>query len=440
MSESSPGSITARGQADDGGERRVAIACQGGGSHTAFTAGVLSRLLGAAELEDHRVVALSGTSGGAVCALLAWSALCDGEPGRAKELLEGFWADNTASDPLSMALNTWLLWASTLQSTGMLPAISPYDIPVTGLDHFRDLLSRWVHFARIEADELGAHPLLLIGAVDVLSGRFRAFHSHHERITADMVLASAAIPTVFPAIHTDGGTYWDGLFSQNPPVRELLEAQPDELWVIQINPTATEREPRSVIDITDRRNELSGNLSLYQELHVIEKIDQLLADGLLIGDRYKQVTVRVIELSRPASSRLLGPASKLNRDRRFLRELMAQGERQAEEFLTALAFEQAWRRRDVDALAGLLHADADLVSAAPFPEHGPVQGAQLDAALRELSRSVRMDPTRKQVTREAAAWTVVVDDAGTRGRGRIEAVVRDGRVVRIRLGRSEPSG
>ena len=200
---------------------------------------------------------------------------------------------------------------------GMLPAVSPYDIPVTGLDHFRDLLGRWVEFDRLEADDLAAHPLLLIGAVDVLSGRFRAFHSHHERITADMVLASAAIPTVFPAIHTDGGVYWDGLFSQNPPVRELLEAQPDELWVIQINPTATDREPRSVLDITDRRNELSGNLSLYQELHVIEKIDQLLADGLLIGDRYKQVTVRVIEMSRPASSRLLGPASKLNRDRGF---------------------------------------------------------------------------------------------------------------------------
>lgn len=165
----------------------------------------------------------------------------------------------------------------------MLPAVSPYDVPVTGVDHFRELLCRWVDFERIEVDALARSPLLLIGAVDVLSGRFRAFHSRRDRISADMVLASAAIPTVFPAIHTDGGTFWDGLFSQNPPVRELLGAQPDELWVVQINPTATEREPRSVIDIADRRNELSGNLSLYQELHVIEKIDQLLAEGVLVG-------------------------------------------------------------------------------------------------------------------------------------------------------------
>ena len=285
MTESLPGRSGGKGQAGGGGGRRVTIACQGGGSHTAFTAGVLSRLLGAVELEDHRVVALSGTSGGAVCALLAWSALRDGEPGRARELLEGFWADNSASDPVAMTLNTWLVWASTLQSTGMLPAVSPYDIPVTGVDHFRDLLCRWVDFERIEVDALAGSPLLLIGAVDVLSGRFRAFHSRRDRISADIVLASAAIPTVFPAIHTDGETFWDGLFSQNPPVRELLEAQPDELWVIQINPTTMEREPRSGIDIADRRNKLSGNLSLYQELHVIEKIDQLLAEGVLRTNR-----------------------------------------------------------------------------------------------------------------------------------------------------------
>ena len=44
--------------------KRVAIACQGGGSHTAFTAGGLKGLLRSG-LPEHEVVALSGTSGGA---------------------------------------------------------------------------------------------------------------------------------------------------------------------------------------------------------------------------------------------------------------------------------------------------------------------------------------------------------------------------------------
>ena len=416
-----------------GERRRVAIACQGGGSHTAFTAGVLSRLFDGDELGDYEIVGLSGTSGGAVCALLAWTALREGDRHKARALLDGFWADNSASSPVDAAANFWLLWASTLQSTGFLPAVSPYDLPATGLDHFRDLLTRRVDFDRIEADPLGALPLFLVGAVDVLSGQFRAFHSRKERIVPDMILASAAIPTVFPTIHVGDGAYWDGLFSQNPPVHDLLDARPDELWVIQINPTARADEPKTVLDITDRRNELSGNISLYQELHGIEVIDRLLAEGLLIGDRYKHVTVRILEFARPLSSRLLGPTSKLNRDARFIRELMALGEQQAEEFLAVLTFERAWRARDVDAVLRVLTPDVELTSSAPFRPRDALRGAQAHAEVADLADAVRMDLTRKQLTRELATWTVRLEgDAGRRGR--VEAEIDGHRITRLRLG------
>ena len=416
-----------------GERRRVAIACQGGGSHTAFTAGVLSRLFDGDELGDYEIVGLSGTSGGAVCALLAWTALREGDRHKARALLDGFWADNSASSPVDAAANFWLLWASTLQSAGFLPAVSPYDLPATGLDHFRDLLTRRVDFDRIEADPLGALPLFLVGAVDVLSGRFRAFDSRRERIVPDMILASAAIPTVFPTIHVGDGAYWDGLFSQNPPVHDLLDARPDELWVIQINPTARADEPKTVLDITDRRNELSGNISLYQELHGIEVIDRLLAEGLLIGDRYKHVTVRILEFARPLSSRLLGPTSKLNRDARFIRELMALGEQQAEEFLAVLTFERAWRARDVDAVLRVLTPDVELTSSAPFRPRDALRGAQAHAEVADLADAVRMDLTRKQLTRELATWTVRLEgDAGRRGR--VEAEIDGRRITRLRLG------
>ena len=416
-----------------GERRRVAIACQGGGSHTAFTAGVLSRLFDGDELDEYEIVGLSGTSGGAVCALLAWTALREGDRHKARALLDGFWADNSASSPVDAAANFWLLWASTLQSAGFLPAVSPYDLPATGLDHFRDLLTRRVDFDRIEADPLGALPLFLVGAVDVLSGQFRAFHSRKERIVPDMILASAAIPTVFPTIHVGDGAYWDGLFSQNPPVHDLLDARPDELWVIQINPTARADEPKTVLDITDRRNELSGNISLYQELHGIEVIDRLLAEGLLIGDRYKHVTVRILEFARPLSSRLLGPTSKLNRDARFIRELMALGEQQAEEFLAVLVFERAWRARDVDAVLRVLAPDVELTSSAPFRPRDALRGAQAHAEVADLADAVRMDLTRKQLTRELATWTVRLEsDAGRRGR--VEAEIDGRRITRLRLG------
>ncbi len=414
--------------------RRVTIACQGGGSHTAFTAGVLARLLDGDELDGCEVVGLSGTSGGAICALLAWSALREGDKHKARALLEGFWEDNSASSMMDAAVNAWMVWVSTLQGLGMVPVASPYDLPVNGLANFRDLLRNWVDFDRVDLDSAGEHPLLLMGAVDVLSGRFRAFNSRRDRITADMVLASAAIPTVFPTVHTDGGAYWDGLFSQNPPVRDLLDTKPDELWVIQINPTARADEPRSVLDITDRRNELAGNLSLYQELHVIELIDRLLADGQLVGDRYKQVVVRVLEFSRPESSKLMGPASKLNRDARFIRSLMTQGERQAEEFLAARAFEDAWRRGDVDEVLALFAPDVELTSTGPFRARALLRGEDAHDAVRELCKDVRMDLTHKQLTRERAVWTVRLDGSASGAQGRIEAAFADGRVVRVQLG------
>ena len=364
---------------------------------------------------------------------MAWTALRDGDQRKARALLDGFWGDNSASTPLDAAVNVWLLWTSTLQSTGFLPTVSPYDLPSTGLDHFRDLLTRRVDFDRIEADPLGAQPQLLIGAVDVLSGQFRAFNSRQERIVPDMILASAAIPTLFTTVHVAGGAFWDGLFSQNPPVHDLLDTRPDELWVIQINPTARADEPKTVLDITDRRNELSGNLSLYQELHGIEVIDRLLAEGQLVGDRYKHVTVRILEFSRPLSSRLLGPASKLNRDARFIRELMAQGEQQAEEFLAMLAFEQAWRSGDVDAVLAILAPDVELTSTAPFRPRDSLRGEHARAEVAELCTAVRLDLTRKQLTRERATWTVRLEGEADRS-GRVEAEIVDGVVTALRMG------
>jgi len=329
---------------------RVAIACQGGGSHTAFTAGVLDRLCSDV-LDTHEVVGFSGTSGGAVCALLAWYAFRYGDPAAAGRLLEEFWEDNSASSPWEQVLNASAMLAGDLQQFVVMPTISPYDNVLAGsaAEEFKAMLRRRVDFARVEPG--AEEPVLVIGVVDVLSGEFRAFDSRWDRISAETVLASAAIPTLFRAVSVDGGTFWDGLFSQNPPIRDLVDLRPDEIWVIQINPTRREVEPRTVDDIGDRRNELAGNLSLYQELHFVEKIDEWLEAGILAEDAgYKTVVVRIVELS-PARVRWpLGARSKLNRDPAFIRDLMDLGRAQADEFLTAVAFERAWKEQNSDAV------------------------------------------------------------------------------------------
>jgi NTE family protein len=361
----------------------------------------------------------------------------------AADALDAFWRDNSATAPHEQIVNHWIVWASSLQNFVTMPAISPYDnyFSVSALKEFRRMLERRVDFAQVRVQPQGTYPVLLVGAVDVLSGEFRAFNSRRERITPETILASAAIPTLFRSVRPgDGGTYWDGLFSQNPPVRELTDEGPDEVWVIQINPKELETEPRTVIEIADRRNELSGNLSLYQELRFIEKVDQLLEAGLLSPDgKYKQIVVRVIELSRSRFSRSLGTASKLNRDPRFIEDLMSHGEARAEEFLVALTFEDAWRSRDPDAVASFFTEDAELVSTAPFPSRGSHRGKRQIRRFvaKHLAGDVRVDLTRKQVARNGVAWTVRLlggDGSHDRAEGVAEAQFREGKIKALRLG------
>jgi NTE family protein len=308
--------------------KTVAIACQGGGSHTAFTGGVLQRLLAD---EDHRVVALSGTSGGAVCALLAWYGLLTGGAAEAGRLLERFWEANAATTLSGKLANAWLVGLARLEGRVTLPTVSPYLYPDLAGPALTDLLTDHVdvdRLARLQESPPEDQPLLLVGAVDVLSGDFTAFSSRRQEITVDAVLASAAVPLLFRAVEVGGRHYWDGLFSQNPPVRQLPDAGPDEIWVIRINPRARATEPKTVGDIADRRNELAGNLSLEQELHAIRKVNGWV-DRL--GDPYRRIEIREIDLDLD-----LDLPSKLDRRPAFLRRLFDEGREQADAFLAGL--------------------------------------------------------------------------------------------------------
>jgi NTE family protein len=306
----------------------VAIACQGGGSHTAFTAGVLKEILRNCPSE-YEITALSGTSGGAMCAALAWDGLRRDDPEGAIERLDGFWNDIAASAPWEQLTNNATLWSSRLTSEIGTFGLSPYRSPLseTTERQFRDLIERHVRF---DGTARTAPPHLYVGAVNVESGSFEIFTDGDEGVSA--LLASAAIPTLFRAVEIDGAGHWDGLFSQNPPIRHFTsevpaERKPDEIWIVRINPRTTADTPRSLDRITDRRNELSGNLSLEQEKHMIESINDLIAEKIITHERYKPIDLREIELDMD-----LDVHSKLNRDPDFLERLMTRGESKASDF------------------------------------------------------------------------------------------------------------
>ncbi|MFC7154065.1 patatin-like phospholipase family protein [Halomarina halobia] len=327
---------------------KVAIACQGGGSHTAFTAGVLRRLL-RERPSDVEIVGLSGTSGGAICALAAWYGLLTGGEGRAAELLESIWDDLAADGVPERTANALLVWTSRALESGLpIPQFSPYHAPTAaiGRGRLRDVLEAHVRFDRLPALVDATSPTLLIGTVDVNDGEFKTIVN--EGITADAVLASAAVPSLFEAVRLertaphldpdvyDGDLHWDGLFSQNPPIREFLdvpnvaEEKPDEIWIVRINPKERRGEPTSLEEIADRRNELAGNLSLEQEVAFIEQVNEWLrADPPKLRGEYKPIEIRWIALEER-----LPTASKLDRRPSFLRDLMEGGDAQARRFLS----------------------------------------------------------------------------------------------------------
>ena len=323
----------------------VAIACQGGGSHAAFGAGVIDRLF-----EDYgrrfRLAALSGTSGGAVNAVLAWSGLIQGGPAEARRRLQGMWEELGASD-LPDALRNWA--GQVLLGLPFTWELSPYVLDLGAREELVDRLRRWARLEDMPTDPARLNdPYLLVGATDILNGVSVAIRGDGEAVTrprqkvrlrrepfdyADVV-ASAAIPPLYKDVERRGTAFWDGLFSINPPVNVLtnLEPRPEEIWIVQINPQLADRAPRSMRDIADRRNELGGNISLNKELDMIEAVNEMLGKGLLAGGHYRPIAVRIVGMEEHEAGVDLTYASKFDRSPPFLRRLFDLGRERAPAF------------------------------------------------------------------------------------------------------------
>jgi NTE family protein len=358
----------ANGQEGTMNQRRIAIACQGGGSQCAFVAGVLRTFMADGVQDRFKIVALSGTSGGAITAALAWYGLLEQARGDGKPIEDrilGFWRDLTAQTPQEMLLDGWCAQIMRLTESGILPTIasSPSSpqfrfwtqvmIPMMTRPQFTDLgtlVRRHLDFDALPSLVEPDSPVLLVGAADVLQGAFKVFSSARQEIKAEALLASASIPNLFPATWVDGNAYWDGIFSANPPIVAFLrkalmgkESLPDEIWIIQVNRAHYDSIPEKPAEIFDRRNQLAGNLSLRHELQMIEMVNLLIQEHALTDgfrarfgvDTARPITVRFVRMS-PELSEGLDYPSKLSRQPSHIDKLIAEGEAQGRTFLAEL--------------------------------------------------------------------------------------------------------
>jgi NTE family protein len=152
------------------------------------------------------------------------------------------------------------------------------------------------------------------------------------------VAASGTLPIFREAEHINGdGHYWDGLYSQNPPVREFIakaDEVPDELWIVRINPQQWPELPKSNADVQDRENELMGNLSLHKELDFILKVNEWIEQykDEKFGKDHKRVIVRTIKMKEKTADKLRY-SSKFDRSRAFMEDLRDQGHKAARDWL-----------------------------------------------------------------------------------------------------------
>lgn len=348
---------------------KIAIACQGGGSQTAFTAGVLKTFFEHRVQDKYDIVSLSGTSGGGICAFFAWLALHLGHDD-CNELID-FWQNNCAKTGREQFINNLMITWINAVNKGIIPTLnqSPTSeaaraiakITTAGLrpefSDLKQLLTQHADFSQMDNFK-GKAPVLVLGACNILSGRLTKFSSYNEVIKPEHLTASACVPNIFPAVEINGQAYWDGLFSDNPPIDVLIKEAvigpfvPDEIWVIKINPTTTDHIPTEISDIHDRRNQLEGNISLFQNLSQIEflnflfglgayKKSHLAARGItheiripksFPDDPDKPYHIPMIEMSSELQ-KSLNFAGKLDRDPEHIELLINDGVKQGTKFL-----------------------------------------------------------------------------------------------------------
>jgi NTE family protein len=315
--------------------KRIKLALQGGGSHGAFTWGVIDRLL---EHGGFEVEAIVGASAGAVNAAVLAYGLAIGGPAGGRERLSDFWHRVSAAGRLGPLQPTPFDKLFSLGNMNFSPLwhlhdmlskiFSPYEINPGNFNPLRDLLLDVVDFDRLRASRTG--PELFVCATNVLNGRLRVFHK--PEVTADSIMASATLPFLFQAVEIDGQYFWDGGYCGNPPIFPLIYmGGGQDILIVQINPINIANVPKTARAILDHAATLSFNSSLMREMRVIKFVQDLIDRGELDPAKYMRTLIHTIDAEQELTA--FDVSSKFNSDLGFLLHLFALGRAKTDSFI-----------------------------------------------------------------------------------------------------------
>jgi NTE family protein len=252
--------------------KTIALALQGGGALGAYQAGVFEGLIEAGITPTW----LSGVSIGAInAAIIAGNA-----PENRLARLRDFW-DTIASS------SAWDGWLDGTTLRGLRNQSSAFSAMTSGLPGFFkprkvDLfaLNPWASFfgaeeatsyydtselkdtlnRLIDWDILNDQTKRLsVGAVNIETGNFCYFDTKIERLTAEHIMASGALPPALPAITIGKAQYWDGGIVSNTPLQYLLELDDlNDTLAFQVDLfSARGALPRNMADVMSRQKDIT---------------------------------------------------------------------------------------------------------------------------------------------------------------------------------------
>ncbi|HEY6980144.1 patatin-like phospholipase family protein [Reyranella sp.] len=337
--------------------KRINIALQGGGSHGAFTWGVLDALI-----EDGRLAfeAVSGTSAGAMNAAIMLQGWAKAGPEGARKALADFWnelgalavASPVRRSPLDRLQGNWNLddsptamWADVIQRT-----LSPWQRNPLNFDPLRDLLRKHFDEAAVRACE---QIKVFVAATNVETGKVRLF-SRHE-LSIDALLASACLPNIHDAVVIDGVPYWDGGYRGNPPIWPFIYASDShDVVLVELDPAVRKGVPRSNAEIADRLNEITFGGALMAEMRAIAFVQDLIGQGAITGPFGARLKMMLIHsINDDAALAPLGAVSKFNIEPEFLEHLFQLGRAAATRWL-ASTFDSIGVKTSIDIAARFL--------------------------------------------------------------------------------------
>jgi NTE family protein len=316
------------------GQKAINLALQGGGSHGAFTWGVLDRFL---EEDQLTIDGISATSAGSINAVVLACGLEVGGREGAKKALAHFWRRMSAlaaSSPFQPSLfdkirgNFGLDYSGWYMLTNILcQFFSPYQLNPFNLNPLRNLLEEVVYFKCVRQQTAVK---LFLCATNVRTCKLKIFCG--RELTAKHVLASSCLPFLMHAVEIDGERYWDGGFIGNPALFPLIyECEARDIMLVHITPAQRPDFPVTASSILSRMQEVSLNSSLMREMRAIAFVNELISQGQMTGG--KQILVHAVEAEDVIAK--LSNTSKMNGDWDFLLHLHDTGRRRADDWLAS---------------------------------------------------------------------------------------------------------